>query len=102
MGVALQSTRQPFGMTALAEAASTFMAETAQFVRHYPLGAVAAAFGGGVLIGWLIAHDLKTRLYSGSEQRQRKVSDDRTSKRAISRWENEGGALLSTKKGRKQ
>lgn len=94
-----QLTSEPLSLTALAEAASTLIAETAQCVRHYPLTAVATAFGGGVLVGWFIANDLKTRLYVGSEQRQQKIREDKANKRAISRWESEGGALLSTKEG---
>jgi uncharacterized membrane protein YciS (DUF1049 family) len=89
---------EPLSITAPAEAASNFIAETAQFVQHYLLGAMAVAFGGGMLVGWLIAHDLKIRLYAGSEQRQQKASEDKADKRAISRWEGEGGALLSIKK----
>jgi hypothetical protein len=80
-----------------APAARTFIAGTAQFFRQYPLGMVAAAFSGGVLIGWLIADDLKTRLYAGREQ-GRLPSEDKAQRRAISRWETEGGALASTRK----
>jgi ElaB/YqjD/DUF883 family membrane-anchored ribosome-binding protein len=53
-----QQTSEPLDIPA-GEAADTLMAETAQCVRHYPLSAVAAAFGGGMLVGWLIAHNLK-------------------------------------------
>jgi hypothetical protein len=59
---------------------------------------MVVAFGGGMLVGWRIAHDLKIRLYSGSKQRQQKAGEDKADKRAISRWEGEGGALLSKKK----
>jgi hypothetical protein len=102
MIAASRPANEPLGTTALVKAASTFIAETTQFVQHYPLGAVATAFGGGVLVGWLIAHDLKTRLYAGDEQRRQKASEEKANKRAISRWEGEGGALLSTKKGSKK
>ena len=90
-----QPTREPVGLTASAEDTTIFIAETSQFVRPYPLGAVAA-FGAGVLVGWLIAHELKTRLFAGSKLRQQQASEDKANKRAISRWESEGGALLST------
>jgi hypothetical protein len=89
-----------FQMTS-ADAASTFITGMAQFIRHNALGAVAVAFSGGVLAGWLIAHDLKTRLYA-SEQRQRKAGEAKAYKRAISRWEGEGGAIRSTMKGNKK
>lgn len=70
----------------------TFIAEMAQCIRRHPLSAVAAAFGGGVLAGWLIAHNLKTRLYTDRDERRQRASDNRANKRAISIWENEGGA----------
>ena len=95
-----QPTSETLGTTDPADAFRTFIAETAQFVRHYPLGMVTVAFGGGVLIGWLIANDLKARLYPGSERRRR-ISEDKAQRRAISRWEGEGGAILSTRKGGK-
>jgi hypothetical protein len=82
--------------------ANTFITETAQFVRHYPLGVAAAAFGGGVFIGWLISYNLKTRLSSGREQRPQKVDEVKAYKRAISRWEGEGGAIPSISKGGKK
>lgn len=69
-----------------------FIAETAQCVRRYPLSAVAAAFGGGVLAGWLIAHNLKTQFCAGRKERQQWASETKANKRAISIWENEGGA----------
>jgi excisionase family DNA binding protein len=65
--------------------------ETAQCVRRYPLSALAAAFGGGVLAGWLIARNLKTQFYAGRKERQR-ASETKANQRAISVWENEGGA----------
>ena len=89
---ALQPTSEPSGMSATAT----------QFGRHYPLYAVAAAFSGGMIAGWLIAHELKTRLYARGEQRQRKTSEGKAYKRAISRWEGEGGSIPSTKKGGKK
>jgi hypothetical protein len=90
-----QQTDEPLGITASAgEAADTLIAETAQCVRHYPLSAVAAALGGGVLIGWLIAHNLKRRHDAGREERQRRAGEDKANKRAISTWEDEGGAGL--------
>lgn len=90
-----QTTGEPVGLMVTADAASTFVAELAQFVRRYPSGAVAAAFGAGMIVGWFVAHELKTLLYTG---RQQQASEDRAYKRAISRWEGEGGALLSMKK----
>jgi hypothetical protein len=86
-------------MTDTASAASTLIARTAQFVRRNPLGAVTAAFGGGILLGWLIAHDMKTRFYAGSQRRQQQDSENKAYKRAISRWEGEGGAIPSKMKG---
>jgi uncharacterized membrane protein YciS (DUF1049 family) len=73
-----------------------------QFVRHYPSYAVATAFGGGIIAGWLIAHELKKRLSSRGEQRRRKAIESKSHKRAISRWEGEGGAIPSIKKGGKK
>lgn len=88
-----QPASEPLGMTASGEAAGNFIAETTQFVRHYLPGAVAVAFGGGVLVGWLIARGLKTRLSAGNEEREMKATEDKINKRAISRWEGEGGAI---------
>lgn len=81
-------------MSAPAKALSTFVAETTQFVRRYPLGTMAAAFGGGMLVGWLIAHNLKTRLSAGNVQRQQQASEEKAKRRAISRWEGEGGRIV--------
>ena len=39
------------------EAAEELVEETAQCVGHYPFSSVAVAFGGGVLVGWLIARN---------------------------------------------
>jgi len=97
-----QPTSEPLIMTAYTGATSTFIAEMAQFFRHFQRGAIAAAFSGGVLVGWLIAHNLKTRLYAGTEKKQQKASEDKANKKAISRWEGEGGAISSTKKGIKK
>lgn len=94
-----QLTGEPLGMTTPAETADNFIAEMAQFVQHYLLGAMAVAFGGGVLVGWLIMPNSKIQLHMGSKQRQQKVSEDKADKRAISRWEGEGGALSSSRKG---
>ena len=100
---ASQSTSEPLGLQAAASASSTFITGTAQFVWYHPLGAVlAAAFGSGLLIGWLIAPDLKARLYSRGEQRQLKAGEIKSYKRAISRWEGEGGAIPSIKEGSKK
>ena len=83
---------EPSGMTApTGGAADTIIAETARCIRQYPLSAVATAFGGGVLAGWLIAHNLKTRFYAGRKERQR-ASEIKANRRAISIWENEGGS----------
>lgn len=93
----IDESRQPTSETSGIPATAT------QFVRHYPLlYAVAAAFSGGMIAGWLLARELKTRSYSCGEQRQRKASEGKAYKRAISRWEGEGGSILSTKKGSKQ
>ena len=43
------------------EAAEELVEETAQCVGHYPFSSVAVAFGGGVLIGWLIARTQRAR-----------------------------------------
>ena len=59
---------------------------------------MAAAFGGGMLVGWLITHHLKTRLSTDGERMQQKANETKADKRAIARWEGEGGALLSIKK----
>ena len=59
---------------------------------------MVVAFGGGLLVGWRLAHALKTRLYTDGERMQQKANETKADKRAISRWEGEGGALLSTKK----
>lgn len=93
-----QTTGEPVGLIIPADDASTFIAELAQFVRRYPSGAMVAAFSAGLLGGWFVAHELKTLLYTG---RQQQASEDRAYKRAISRWEGEGGALLSMKKSSK-
>jgi hypothetical protein len=88
-----QNTDGPMGLTAqMGEAADNLVAETAQCVRHYPVSAVAAAFGGGALIGWLIAHTLKRQHYAGRADRQRRAGEDKINQRAISTWEDEGGA----------
>lgn len=44
------------------EAAGELVEETAQCVGHYPLSAVALAFGGGVLVGLLLARSSGPRL----------------------------------------
>jgi hypothetical protein len=100
MGEALKD--KPVDMTTTAGVASNFIEETAQFVKHYLPGVMAVAFGGGVLVGWFIAPDLKTRFYVANKQRRQKLSEDKAYKRAISRWEGEGGALLSTNNGGKK
>lgn len=88
-----QQTGESQGVSKLTgEAADTLIAETAQCVRHYPLSAVAAAFGGGVLVGWLIAYNLKGRISWGREERRRSFTEDKANSIAISIWENEGGA----------
>ena len=87
----IQPANEPSGMRATAETFSAFIAETARFVRQYPLVTAAAAFGGGVVAGWLIARVLKTRLYAGNEQRQQQAGEEKAKRRAISRWEGEGG-----------
>jgi hypothetical protein len=89
-------------MRATTEAPSTFIADTAQFVRHYPLGIVAAAFGGGLLVGWLIARELKTGRYAGSEQREQQASEEKAKRRAISRWEGEGGRVIFNEEGQSE
>lgn len=70
-----------------------------QLVRRHPLGAVALAFGASVLVGWLIAHDLKARFYSRGRRARRKLADENRYTRDISDWEDEGGAIPSTDEG---
>ena len=43
------------------EAAEELVEETAQCVGHYPFSSVAVAFGGGVLVGWLLARAQRER-----------------------------------------
>ncbi len=43
------------------EAAEELVEESAQCVGHYPFSSVAVAFGGGVLVGWLIARTQRER-----------------------------------------
>ena len=44
------------------EAAEEVVEESARCVGHYPFSSVAVAFGGGVLVGWLIARTQKERV----------------------------------------
>ena len=50
-------------------AAEELVNETSQCVGHYPFSSVAVAFGGGVLIGWLITRGAKI----GSNHARRRV-----------------------------
>ena len=88
-----QTAAEPSSITALAgRAADILIAETARCIRQYPLSAAAAAFGGGLLAGWLISRNLEGRHYAGREESRRMAFEDEARRRAISTWENEGGA----------
>jgi len=78
-----------------AVAAEDLVEEAARCIGHYPFSAVVLAFGGGVLTGWLIACNLRTRLSAGSGERGQRTSEVTAYKRAIAVWENEGGAALA-------
>lgn len=82
---------------AVGQTAEALLAGPAPGLRQYPLTAMAVAFGGGMLCGWLIARKLKTRLSASSEERQQMTREDEANQSALSGWEAEGGAALAAK-----
>lgn len=72
------------------------IAVAVQLVRRHPLGAAVLVFGGSVLIGWLIGHDLKKRFYSRGKRARQKLGEAQAYHQDISHWEDEGGSIPLT------